>query len=71
MTQAAVKTTEIEITNSTINFSPTQTQYINQGIAKGLADMQAGRTLSDPKAIEDDILRRFEEKKQAYLASLK
>ena len=68
MTHTAVETTEIEITDNTVELSETQVAYVNNGIAKGLADMEAGRTLSDPNEIEKDIKRRIEANKKAYLA---
>jgi predicted transcriptional regulator len=71
MTTTTVETTEIEITDSTIELSETQTQYINHGIAKGFADIKAGRYLSDPDEIDADIQRKYELKKQAYLDNLK
>ena len=40
-------------------------------LEKGLADMNAGRGLSDPVEIEADMTKRFNEKKAAYLSSLK
>ena len=71
MASTAVKTTDIEINDSTVHLSNTQKAYVDNSIAKGLADMEAGRGLSDPDEIEKDIQRRFELKKQAYLKSLK
>lgn len=71
MASTAVKTTDIEINDSTVHLSNTQKAYVDNSIAKGLADMEAGRGLSDPDEIEKDIQHRFELKKQAYLKSLK
>ena len=58
-------------TSDNKQLSETQKVYIDNGIAKGLADMEAGRCMSDPDEIKADILRRFNEKKAAYLADLK
>ena len=71
MTHTAIATTEIEITDSTVELSDVQSQYINHGIAKGLADMKAGRCLTDAKEIDQAIQKRIEEKQQAYFASIK
>lgn len=71
MTQTAIETTEIEITDSTIELSDTQVQYVNQGIAKGLADMRAGRGLSNPEEIDQAIQKLIEQKQQAYFTKEK
>ena len=71
MTHTAIETTEIEITDSVIELSDTQAQYVNHGIAKGLADMRAGRCLSNPEEIDKAIQKLIEEKQQARQASVK
>jgi hypothetical protein len=74
MTHTAVETTQIEISDSTIELSQGQVNHVNhvnRGIAKGLADMKAGRCLSDPEEIAKDIQRRIEANRKTYLASLK
>ena len=37
MTHTAIETTQIEISDSTIELSETQVNYVNRGIGKGLA----------------------------------
>ena len=70
MASTAVKTTDIEITDSTVHLSDTQKAYVDNGIAKGLADMKAGRSTSDLKKVKADVLKLFNERKDSYLSSL-
>lgn len=69
MTSTAVKTTDIEINDSTVDLSYTQKAYVDNGIAKGLADVKAGRTTSDLKQVKANVLKHFNEKKDSYLTS--
>jgi hypothetical protein len=66
MTHTAIETTEIEITDGIIELSNTQAHYVNHGIAKGLADMKAGRCLSNADDIDKAIQKLIEEKQQAH-----
>jgi len=69
MASTAVKTTDIEINDSTVHLSNTQKAYVDNRIAKGLADVKAGRTTSDLKKVKANVLKHFNEKKDSYLAS--
>ena len=71
MVHTAIETTEIEITDRTIELSDTQAQYVNHGIAKGLADMKAGRCLSNPEEIDKAIQKLIEEKQRIRQMSAK
>jgi hypothetical protein len=64
MTGVVVKTTEVDISESTIQLTEIQAEYIETGIARGLQDVEARRYSSDPDEIEKDILRRLEKMEQ-------
>lgn len=66
-----IETTEIEISDNTVELSDTQVAYVNRGIAKGLADMEAGRSMSDPAEIEQSIRNLIDEKIRARKAASK
>ena len=61
MAPTVIESTEIEMTDTTIELSETQVRHVNRGIEQGLADMKAGRCLSDPEAIEQAIQKRIDE----------
>ena len=62
MASTKVKTTNIEIIESTVHLSNIQKAYVDNGIAKGFADMEAGRTSSDLKELKANVLKHFNEK---------
>jgi hypothetical protein len=65
MSYSAVKTTQIEIEESTIELSQIQSEYIEQSITRGLEDIETGNYSSDPIEIDKNIMQRFEALKKA------